>query len=91
LSCWSVRDDEAEPEMVLLNWVEQGGPPVARPQRTGFGSQVIDSILTRSINGRVTLDYDPSGLRWSALISKANLVSPSAGIPRLGAPEDEGN
>jgi two-component sensor histidine kinase len=32
------REDGA----LVLDWVEQGGPPAAPPQRTGLGSRLID-------------------------------------------------
>ena len=44
-------------------WEEQGGPAVAPPVRRGFGSRLIQEGLARELNGEVTMDYPPSGLR----------------------------
>ena len=56
-----------------ISWTERGGPPVAVPDHRGLGSQIITRLLERSIGGSVVLDFDPSGLRWSAR-AKASAV-----------------
>jgi PAS domain S-box-containing protein len=45
-----------------LRWEESGGPPVATPDRQGFGSRMIERALPRELGGEVTLDYAPTGL-----------------------------
>jgi len=44
-------------------WEEQGGPAVAPPMRRGFGSRLIQEGLARELNGEVTMEYRPEGLR----------------------------
>ena len=61
---WSAPDAEGR---TLLDWVETGGPPVAKPTRTGFGSRLIATSLKGDLSGSGDLDYAPDGLR-------ANLV-----------------
>lgn len=55
---WSCADRVLE-----MEWVEQGGPPVAAPDSRGFGSVLIESSLT-SEGGSATVDYLPQGVRW---------------------------
>lgn len=45
-----------------LVWVESGGPTVAPPSRTGFGTRLIRSSITGPLGGEVQLDYAPGGL-----------------------------
>lgn len=45
-----------------LVWQERGGPPVQPPQRRGFGSQLIETALTRD-GWRCLISYLPDGLR----------------------------
>jgi two-component sensor histidine kinase/integral membrane sensor domain MASE1 len=53
-----------EPSGLLrFAWEEQGGPVVAAPIRRGFGSRLIQEGLARELNGQVTMDYRPEGLR----------------------------
>jgi PAS domain S-box-containing protein len=55
---------EATPEggRMKLFWKESEGPPVAQPNRKGFGSRLIQGGLAQELNGEVRLDYDPKGV-----------------------------
>jgi two-component sensor histidine kinase len=55
---WTLRADGA----VVLEWREQGGPPVLPPTRSGFGSRLIHDAVTRQLSGQAMLDYAPAGL-----------------------------
>ena len=43
---------------------EHGGPPVAPPQRKGFGSEMIRRGFVRDVGGEASLDFDPAGVRF---------------------------
>ena len=45
---------------LLLQWLERDGPPVAAQPRSGFGSQLLDTMLGRRFT--VERDYAPEGL-----------------------------
>jgi two-component sensor histidine kinase len=45
-----------------FEWRESGGPAVAPPPRTGFGSRLIKSVLAEDFGGTVELRYEPTGL-----------------------------
>jgi two-component sensor histidine kinase len=45
-----------------LTWTEQGGPPVQRPRRTGFGAMLVTRLLVHGRDGSVVLDWRPEGL-----------------------------
>ncbi len=61
---------------LLLSWTESGGPPVAPPERTGFGSIVLDKMAASTVEGIVALDYAPSGLRWSLAVPGKHFTVP---------------
>ncbi len=61
---WHVRSDTAGMAQFTLAWVENGGPPVAKPRRRGFGSTVISDMVKMGLNADVTLDYAPAGVAW---------------------------
>jgi PAS domain S-box-containing protein len=46
-----------------FEWLERGGPRVAPPTRRGFGSQLVQRVLTSQIGARVAIAYEPDGLR----------------------------
>lgn len=56
----------AEPDAdgrTTLDWIETGGPSVAAPSRSGFGSRLISTSIRGDLHGSVDLDYTPGGLR----------------------------
>jgi PAS domain S-box-containing protein len=45
-----------------LRWQERGGPPVAKPKGTGFGSVLIERALAAQLGGEVAISYDVTGV-----------------------------
>ncbi len=43
-------------------WQERGGPAVALPKQTGFGSRLIERMLAAQLSGQVRMNYEPAGL-----------------------------
>lgn len=52
----------SSPGRLQLSWIESGGPPVAAPQYTGFGSQLIHRSLDKIVDSHVTLEFPPTGV-----------------------------
>ena len=48
----------------LISWLEEGGPTVAAPTRTGFGQMVIGSMAEAAVHGTAETDYRESGFSW---------------------------
>lgn len=57
---WDVEEASA-PHLPLIRQ-EGGGPPVAPPASSGFGTQLIEFAVSRELGGRVELNYAPAGL-----------------------------
>ena len=76
---WALDDDAGAPRLLLLNWIEQGGPPVVPPSHKGFGHVVFDDMIERSLKGKVALEFAASGLSWRVSIPAANLIIGKAG------------
>ena len=47
---------------VELEWRERGGPPVAAPTLSGFGSQLLGRVLAGQLGRPAELTYAPEGL-----------------------------
>lgn len=62
---WSCAGSRRDEPAVLLEWREEGGPPVAPPQRSGFGSIIIERHAAAAFSAGVTLEYRPEGLYWA--------------------------
>jgi PAS domain S-box-containing protein len=43
-------------------WEERGGPEVARPRRRGFGSTLIERLLSAELKGETKFVYEKSGV-----------------------------
>ena len=65
-----------EPDTVFaLSWAESGGPPVAPPTRTGFGTGMIQRALSGYVGGATTLAYDPTGVVFTLTTTLAALTA----------------
>lgn len=59
---WTVTDT-AEGETFRFVWEEHGGPAVTPPPARGFGSEIIEEIAPKELDGVSTLEFRPEGLR----------------------------
>lgn len=81
---WSLAADGGAEPLFRMSWEERGGPPVSPPLRRGFGSTVIDDMMTISVSGEIELDFAPDGLSWR-LVCPAHKVLETAEMPSLPA------
>ncbi len=56
------RVDDGETDSVVFIWEETGGPEVTGDHDTGFGSQLIRSTVTGSLDGDVDMTWRKEGL-----------------------------
>jgi chemotaxis family two-component system sensor kinase Cph1 len=57
-----------------VSWSETGGPPVALPERSGFGRTLLESAFAYEVKGRVLLDFRPSGVTCELLMPYDRVV-----------------
>lgn len=55
-------DWAADAEMSTIVWRERDGPVVAKPERSGFGTRLLERGVARDLSGVVTSDFRPTGL-----------------------------
>ena len=63
---------------LIIDWREHDGPPVKPPTRRGFGSTIIEHSIPHDLDGEVSLDYRPEGLRARIRIPGHYVSSESA-------------
>jgi PAS domain S-box-containing protein len=56
-----------------LTWTESGGPTVAEPSRTGFGTRMIEGVLTAELGATASVRYAAIGVVWRIAAPLANL------------------
>jgi two-component sensor histidine kinase len=77
---------------VELTWAERGGPTVRRKEAdqtgpksrrgrsTGFGTVLIDRVVTHDLDGTADINFDPTGVRCTLVFP----VRGQAGPPSAG-------
>ena len=68
-----------EPDTILIDWRENGGPPTRTPRKIGFGTRIIASSIERQLGGNVAFDWRREGLACTL------------SVPRLQRAEASGN
>ncbi|MEQ8588609.1 MAG: GAF domain-containing protein [Thalassobaculaceae bacterium] len=58
----SVATEETDDGAMTVVWREHGGPTVAAPTRTGFGTTLISKSVPHELGGTTTLRYPETGL-----------------------------
>jgi two-component sensor histidine kinase len=56
---WHLED----PRRLVLEWREEGGPPVRSPRRRGFGRELIERALSYELDAQVDLQFATDGVR----------------------------
>jgi PAS domain S-box-containing protein len=62
---WSVSGESDADRVFSMGWSEQGGPAVVPPQRRGFGTTVIERMVSGTLGGKATLEFAPAGIIWT--------------------------
>jgi hypothetical protein len=73
MGCVDIRWD-TDGDTFTMSWTECEGPPVSAPEWRGFGSIVMETMVERSLNGKVELLYPPSGVSWRLICPAANVL-----------------
>ena len=54
---WSITSEQ----QILFDWRELGGPVPAQDRRRGFGSDLIEKVISRELRSDIKLEFPPSG------------------------------
>jgi PAS domain S-box-containing protein len=60
---WSLAEGADAEKRLHIAWMERDGPPVEIPQHRGFGSRLLEHVLTLQIGADVSVSYRPEGLQ----------------------------
>ncbi|MEQ9638931.1 MAG: HWE histidine kinase domain-containing protein [Alphaproteobacteria bacterium] len=71
---WRIERAKSGEARLLLEWTETGGPVVTAPTVGGFGSRLLESVLTSDLEARAEVDYRPTGVVWRIDAPLANTV-----------------
>lgn len=51
-----------EPDAIVIDWRESGGPATHAPRKVGFGTRIIASSIERQLGGSTSFDWRREGL-----------------------------
>lgn len=89
---WALEGDASGGRSLRLVWRETGGPSVAAPASSGFGSALIRTCVERQLAGELTLDWHETGVVYDILVPATQFVvaeEPHAALaPENGRPTE---
>lgn len=65
------------PRRLVLEWHEEGGPPVRSPRRRGFGRELIERVLSYELDAEVDLQFATDGVRCRIVIPMDDETAPA--------------
>lgn len=81
---WSISGDT-----LTLHWIERNGPPVTKPEKTGFGSKVIASSV-KALDGEIEYDWRRTGLHMTLRLSAEHFSPPETqSTPKIALVREE--
>jgi two-component sensor histidine kinase len=69
-----VRTDD-DRQVLRIEWLEKGGPPVVEPEHRGFGSKLIEGSISAELGGEARLYFMPEGLRCEFAIPMESIAA----------------
>jgi two-component sensor histidine kinase len=64
------------PDVLTLQWEENGGPQIKTPSARSFGLKVIRASIEQQLGGKANFDWDVNGLRCSFSIPLREMAKP---------------
>ncbi len=59
-----LEEDAADGKRLAVTWREMDGPEITPPERTGFGTRLLEDVVANELGGKAELIYEPHGLRY---------------------------
>ena len=66
---------ELRPDLLVLRWIETGGPRIAPPVARSFGLKVIRASIEKQLDGKATFEWDPLGMQCTLSIPQRETVT----------------
>jgi two-component sensor histidine kinase len=59
---WSQDPEDSDPRMFRLTWTETGASDITPPERTSFGTMLMERSVRNNLGGTITRHWEPGGL-----------------------------
>jgi PAS domain S-box-containing protein len=57
---------------IIIQWAEMAGPRVQPPEKTGFGTQLMEAMVRGQLQGRIRFEWRDEGLACEIVIPRQN-------------------
>lgn len=71
---------------LAIDWCESGGPAVAPPRRSGFGSRLVRTLVEHDLGGTAEIAFLPAGLRARFTLPPRHAVREGGPVPGSACP-----
>jgi two-component sensor histidine kinase len=61
---WHVEEASGDCSRLSMTWQEADGPEIAPPERKGFGTRLLEDVVTYELGGEAELVYEQQGLQY---------------------------
>jgi PAS domain S-box-containing protein len=68
---------QTQPDSLVLQWVETGGPRIAPAPVRSFGLNVIRASIESQLGGKAVFDWNPEGMRCTLSIPRSETTIPA--------------
>jgi two-component sensor histidine kinase len=72
---WQPARADDNRQILRIEWIETGGPPVVEPEQRGFGSKLIEGSISAELGGKATLSFTSDGLRCELAIPMESIAA----------------
>ncbi|MEE4208853.1 MAG: sensor histidine kinase [Parvularcula sp.] len=71
---WQVDDEN---DTLSIDWLERGGPSVSSPKHNGFGSTLVERLVSFQFDGEIEATFPSSGFVARLRLPLRTLRSPA--------------
>ena len=65
---------QQQPELLVLQWIERGGPRIVPPSARSFGLKVIRASIEQQLGGKAMFEWHPTGLQCTLSIPRGETI-----------------
>jgi two-component sensor histidine kinase/CheY-like chemotaxis protein len=69
---------KVEPDAIVMNWREYGGPQARPPSKLGFGTRIVTNSIERQLGGKAVFEWRPEGLSCVLRVPRSEAANAQA-------------
>jgi PAS domain S-box-containing protein len=66
---------ELQPDLLVLRWMEKGGPPTQAPLSPGFGTRIIIASIKGQLGGEASFEWNTEGLQCVLTVPRSDIIA----------------